>query len=142
PDFDFSDLNRLPDKGLPQEQQAFWDLAHYVKDDLLVKVDRAGMRYSLATRVPLLDKTLVQFALNLPLSLKIKEGYGTKYLMKKVLYDMVPRSVFERPKRGFSIPLNHWLKTDLKPLVDKYLDKKNVADTGLVHPEYVSSLLQ
>ncbi len=142
PDFDFAAFNRLPGKGSPQEEQAFWDLEHYLKDDLLVKVDRASMRYSLETRVPLLDKELVQFALNLPLSMKIKEGYGAKYLMKKVLYDMVPRSIFERPKRGFAIPLNRWLSTDLKPLVEKYLDKKNVADAGWVRPEYVSTLLQ
>ncbi len=142
PDFDFIRFNQLPNKGLPQEEQAFWDLEHYLKDDLLVKVDRASMRYSLETRVPLLDKELVQFALNVSLPLKIREGYGTKYLMKKTLYDLVPRSIFERPKRGFAIPLNKWLRRELRPLVEKYLNKQTVTDAGWVHPEYVTSLIQ
>jgi len=141
PGFDFTTLNRLPAKGLPQERQAFWDLEHYLKDDLLVKVDRASMRYSLETRVPLLDMEMVEFALNLPYSLKVKEGYGTKYLMKKVLYELVPREVFERPKRGFSIPLGKWLRKELKPLVGKYLDRELVSEAGFVQWHYVEKLL-
>ncbi|XZF13811.1 asparagine synthase (glutamine-hydrolyzing) [Chitinophagaceae bacterium MMS25-I14] len=142
PAFHFDAINELPQKGQPQEKQAFWDLEHYLKDDLLVKVDRASMRYSLETRVPLLDMDIVEFALNVPMELKIREGYGTKYLMKKVLYEMVPREIFERPKRGFAIPLNKWLRHELKPLTDKYLNDELVRELGVVNPAYVQSLLQ
>lgn len=142
PGFDFREFNRLPGKGSAREQQAFWDMNHYLKDDLLVKVDRASMRYSLETRVPLLDQELVNFALGVPLSLKIKEGYGTKYMMKQVLYDLVPRTIFERPKRGFAIPLNKWLGNELKPLLDKYLNAAVVTEAGLVHGDHVADVLQ
>jgi asparagine synthase (glutamine-hydrolysing) len=142
PSFDFSDLNRLPERGKPQERQAYWDLDHYLKDDLLVKVDRASMHYSLETRVPLLDQELIEFCLNLPLDLKVREGYGTKYLMKKVLYDLVPRPIFERPKRGFSIPLAKWLNGELQPLLREYLNEDVVREMNVVQPAYVSRLLQ
>jgi asparagine synthase (glutamine-hydrolysing) len=141
PAFDFDELNQLPAKGEAQEQQAFWDLEHYLKDDLLVKVDRASMRFSLETRVPLLDQELVEFALNLPLELKIREGYGTKYLMKKTLYELVPRAIFERPKRGFAMPVNKWLRNDLKYLVEMYLDESTIREMGVVKPGYVRALL-
>jgi len=142
PKFDFATLNELPSRGRPQEKQAFWDLDHYLKDDLLVKVDRASMHYSLETRVPLLDRELIEFSLNLPLELKVREGWGTKYLMKKVLYDLVPRQIFERPKRGFAIPLVKWLNGELKPLVDQYLNEAVVREMNVVKWEYVDRLLR
>ncbi len=141
-DFDFNELNRLPDLGSAQEKQAFWDVEHYLKDDLLVKVDRASMHYSLETRVPLLDKELVEFSLNVPLSLKVHPEYGTKYLMKKTLYEMVPSAIFDRPKKGFSIPLNRWLANELKPLLDKYLNKQKVEFAGLVEYKTVNNLME
>ena len=85
----------------------------YLKDDLLVKVDRATMQHSLETRVPLLDYRIVEFALNLDENLKIK-GNVSKYLLKELLYDYVPKSYFDRPKRGFSIPMHIWLRHDFK----------------------------
>ncbi|MDI9320631.1 MAG: asparagine synthase (glutamine-hydrolyzing) [Phycisphaerales bacterium] len=130
--FDFNELNALPKKGKSQERQAIWDIEHYLKDDLMVKIDRASMRYSLETRVPLLDKELVEFSLNVPLSLKVNEEYGTKYLMKRTLYDMVPKEVFDRPKKGFSIPLNKWLANELKPMLDKYLSKQKIEYAGII----------
>lgn len=140
--FDFNEINKTPRKGTARERQAFWDVEHYLKDDLLVKVDRASMRYSLETRVPLLDKDLVEFSLNVPLSLKISEEYGTKHLMKKVLYEMVPQHIFDRPKKGFSIPLNKWLSKELKPLIDKYLGKQRVEYAGLVDYKIVERILK
>lgn|GEM_PF-2145602 len=139
--FDFSELNILPRHGKAQEKQAFWDIEHYLKDDLLVKVDRASLHYSLETRVPLLDKNLVEFSLNVPLSFKVNEECGTKALMKKVLYEMVPREIFDRPKRGFSIPMNKWLAKELKPMLDKYLSKQKIEYAGLVDYSVVRKLL-
>ena len=143
--FNFDEINKLSipaHKGNAAEQQAMWDLKCYLKDDLLVKVDRASMKYSLETRVPLLDTRLLEFAFNLPYSMKVREGYGTKYLMKKTLYELVPREIFERPKRGFSIPLPIWLRGELKYLIDQYLNDSSVRACGVVKPEYVSKLLK
>jgi asparagine synthase (glutamine-hydrolysing) len=139
---DFYALNQLPDSGNPQERQAFWDIGHYLKDDLLVKVDRASMYYSLETRVPLLDKEIVEFALNLPLKFKVSDELGTKHLMKKLLYQMVPRAIFDRPKKGFAIPLKKWLNHELKPLREQYLNETSVREAGFVRWEVVARLIK
>lgn len=143
PDFDFSTINKLNvTAGNAAEKQALWDFKHYLKDDLLVKVDRASMRYSLESRVPLLDQRLIELALNIDYDLKINKDYGTKYLMKKVLYDIVPRQHFERPKRGFAIPLKEWLQGPLKYLINDYLNDDLVAAHGIVEPTEVKKLLK
>ncbi|MBL4586777.1 MAG: asparagine synthase (glutamine-hydrolyzing) [Flavobacteriales bacterium] len=125
----------------PSEYQALFDLNYYLKDDLLTKVDRASMRYSLETRVPLLDHTIVEFALNLDSNLKNKNGVA-KYLLKEVLYDHVPKSIMDRPKWGFSIPLSKWLQNDLSFLIDKNLNQKKVEETGVVNWVEVEVLLK
>lgn len=123
----------------PREQQALFDLTHYLKDDLLVKVDRASMRYGLEVRVPLLDHELVETALNIDTSLKIKAGVQ-KYLLKEILMDFLPKEMVYRQKRGFSIPLIQWLKDDLRYLIDKYLSKEVVEQFALCNYEYIASL--
>jgi asparagine synthase (glutamine-hydrolysing) len=123
----------------PAEKQAVFDLNYYLKDDLLVKVDRASMKYSLENRVPLLDHNIVEFALNLDPELKIKNGVQ-KFLLKELLYDYVPKEYFDRPKWGFSIPLADWLKTDLKYLIDKYLSKESVEDVGICDYSIINDL--
>lgn len=140
--FKFDEINTLP--NLPNdfsaaERQAFWDLNNYLKDDLLVKVDRASMQFSLETRVPLLDNRLVEFAFNLDEKLKIKNG-TMKYLLKQVLFDYVPKEIFERPKWGFGIPLNRWLKTDLKYLLDKYTSEEVITKYNIVHFDFVDNI--
>lgn len=86
------------------------DALQYLPDDILVKVDRSGMQYSLETRMPLLDRDIVEFAWTLPMEYKFKDGV-TKRVMRDVLYRHVPKELMERPKKGFSIPLHEWLKT-------------------------------
>ncbi len=125
-------IGKLQRQLTPAEAQAFFDLRFYLKDDLLVKVDRATMRYGLETRVPLLDHTVVEFALNLHPSLKLRNG-TSKHLLKEVLYRYVPKSLFDRPKWGFSIPLQEWLLGDLAFLIDETLSENNVRSQGLVH---------
>ncbi len=90
------------------------------------------MHYSLETRVPLLDYRIVEFAFNLDSKLKMKDK-TIKYLLKEVLYDYIPRQVFERPKQGFSIPLNKWLKTDLSYLLEKYTSREIIERHNLLH---------
>ncbi|MEP7229588.1 MAG: asparagine synthase (glutamine-hydrolyzing) [Ginsengibacter sp.] len=127
--FDFENENNGSRAGRELnagEEQSLWDFNYYLPDDLLVKVDRASMQYSLEIRVPLLDYRIIEFAFNLDSNLKIK-GNEMKYLLKQVLYDYLPKQIFDRPKWGFSIPLKKWLKTDLSYLVERYTSK-NVID--------------
>ncbi len=135
-DENFSDLSRML---LPEEQQALFDIKYYLKDDLLVKVDRATMFNSLETRVPLLDHNIVEFALNLSSSLKIRKGVN-KYLLKEVLYEYLPKEMFDRPKWGFSVPLTKWLKGDLKYLVDEYLSENMINKHNVVNYKEVLKL--
>jgi asparagine synthase (glutamine-hydrolysing) len=131
----------LKRKLSPEEEQAFFDMRYYLKDDLLTKVDRATMQFSLETRVPLLDYRIVEFALNLDKSLKNKDGIQ-KYLLKEVLYDYVPKSFFDRPKWGFSIPLDKWLSTDLNYLIDQYTSKEMCEKYGLIRFEELDKYRQ
>ncbi len=95
------------------ESQMMFDLQTYLPDDILVKVDRSAMAYSLETRAPLLDHRVVEFALAQPLHRKIRNGRG-KYLLRALLVRYIPLSLIDRPKRGFSIPLGDWLRRDLR----------------------------
>lgn len=106
-----------------KEQQAFFDLKLYLPDDLLTKVDRVTMANGIEARVPLLDHNIVSFALNLDTSLKVK-GKDQKWLLKQVLFDYVPKELFDRPKWGFGIPLQQWLSEDLRFLLDDYVNEK------------------
>ncbi len=122
------------------EEQALFDIKYYLKDDLLVKVDVASMQFSLEVRTPFLDYRVVEFALNLSENLKMKEGVA-KYLLKEVLYDYVPRQLFDRPKWGFSIPLAKWLKTDLHYLIDTYLNPALIEKYAVVNAGVVKGLI-
>jgi asparagine synthase (glutamine-hydrolysing) len=115
-----------------KEEQALFDIKFYLKDDLLVKVDKASMQYSLETRTPFLDYRVVEFALNLNENLKIHNGTA-KYLLKEVLYDYLPAELFKRPKWGFGIPLKNWLRKDLHYLIDKYLSREMIEQNGILN---------
>lgn len=131
-----------PERGLSfAEEQALFDLKYYLQDDLLVKVDRASMQYSLEVRVPLLDYRLVHFALNLSEDLRKQKGI-TKYLLKEVLYDLVPKQFFDRPKWGFGIPLVNWLKNDWRFLIEQYLNKEAIETVGIFNYQSVNQLVQ
>ena len=123
------------------EKQSVFDMLYYLPDDLLVKVDRASMRHSLESRVPLLDYRIVEFAVNLHKSLKINNGEA-KYLLKQVLYDYLPQELFNRPKWGFSVPLCNWLRTDLQYLTEKYLSRDVVEQAQMVRYAEVERLLK
>ena len=124
----------------PEEAQALYDIQHYLKDDLLVKVDIASMRYALEIRVPLLDYRVAEFALNLHPSLKRRDGTD-KWLLKQVLYEYVPREIMERPKWGFAVPLSRWLAGELKPLLLEYTSPAMCEKHGWVKADYVQKLL-
>jgi len=138
-DFKLAEKKYLLRQLSPAENQSLFDLNYYLKDDLLVKVDRASMHYSLETRVPLLDYRIVEFAYNLSPNLRYRKG-TTKYLLKTVLYDFVPSSFFDRPKWGFSIPLKKWLDKDLNYLIEENLSESALKKTGLLSANQVAEL--
>lgn len=106
------------------EKQAHFDLQYYLTDDLLVKVDRASMYNTLEVRTPMLDHNLVEYALNIDQSLKLKNGEA-KYVLKQVLYKYVPAELYDRPKWGFGAPLSKWMKTILKDYFEDLLFTEN-----------------
>lgn len=121
------------------ERQALFDLQYYLKDDLLVKVDRASMFHALECRCPLLDYQLVEYAFSLDSSLKIK-GKTQKYLLKTMLSDYLPAEWVNRPKWGFSVPLVKWLKGELRYLIDDYLSDGVIEEVGLFNPQRIREL--
>lgn len=123
------------------EQMMHWDLQGYLPDDILVKVDRAAMRHSLETRVPLLDHRLVEFACRQPLSRKIRGGQS-KWLMRQALYRRVPQALIERPKQGFSLPLDSWLRGPLRAWADELLDPATLKAQGWLQAATVRSTWQ
>jgi asparagine synthase (glutamine-hydrolysing) len=141
----YTDLTSIPFKSLARElnameKQALWDLLYYLPGDLLTKVDRASMKYSLETRVPYLDHRIVELALNIAPELKYKNGVS-KYILKEILYQYLPKQLFERPKQGFAIPLSKWLKKDLYYLIENYLNEAIIEQFNIVKYSEVKILL-
>ena len=114
------------------------DLRMYHPDDILVKVDRTAMAVSLETRVPFLDKDVVEFAWTLPLEY-LREGDTGKLVLRDVLYRYVPKEIMDRPKKGFSIPIKKWLRDDpqLRSWAEDLLAEDKLRSQGLLNPEIV-----
>ncbi len=121
------------------EKQALFDLHFYLPYDLLTKVDRASMNFSLETRVPYLDHRIVEFALNLSPELKYKNGVS-KYILKEILFNHIPEKFFKRPKQGFAVPMEKWLKKELRFLIEDLLDEKTIEKYGIVNYKEVHTL--
>jgi len=121
-------------------RELYLDLRAYLVDDILVKVDRMSMATSLETRVPILDHKVVEFAYSIPGDLKLK-GLTTKWIFKKTMERLLPRQNIYRPKEGFSIPMKHWLRKDLKDLLLDYLSRKRIREGGLFNFEPVSRMI-
>ena len=115
------------------------DILSYLPDDILCKVDRAAMASSLETRAPFLDHRVVEFALGMPIELKIRNNKG-KWALREILYKYVPKDMIERPKTGFSIPIGDWLRGPLKEWAEDLLDNDKIKSQGFLKPENVSSI--
>ncbi|WP_169754217.1 asparagine synthase (glutamine-hydrolyzing) [Campylobacter curvus] len=113
-----------------------FDQKTYMLDDILTKVDRATMFNSLEGREPFLDNKIVEFALSLPSSWKIRNGQN-KYLLKQILYKYLPKELVDRPKQGFGMPIQQWFKNDLKSLYEYYLSKDKLDETGYFNSDYI-----
>ena len=113
------------------------DMLMYHPDDILVKVDRAAMAVSLETRVPMLDKDVVEFAWTLPIDYE-REGKTGKKVLRDVLYRYVPKEMMERPKKGFSIPIEKWLRQkELREWAESLIDRKTLEQQGILNPDVV-----
>ena len=118
------------------ERMMAHDTVSYLPDDILVKVDRASMGVSLETRAPFLDHRVVETAWQMPIDMKIRNGIG-KYCLRELLYKRVPPALIERPKMGFGVPLNHWLRGPLKEWGENLIDKNRLEESGFFNYEEI-----
>lgn len=115
------------------ELMMYFDQMTYLPSDILNKVDRATMGTSLESRTPFLDHHIVEFAWQIPLSMKIRNGQG-KWLLRQVLYQYVPKQLIERPKAGFAVPIGSWLRGPLREWAETLLDERRIITEGFLNP--------
>jgi asparagine synthase (glutamine-hydrolysing) len=116
------------------------DLQTYLSDAMLTKVDRTSMAVGLEVRVPLIDHRIVEFSAGLPQSQLYRNGTG-KIILRELLSRYLPRKMFERPKMGFSIPIGHWFRNTLKPLMLDYLSEARLRSEGIFNPIFVNHII-
>jgi asparagine synthase (glutamine-hydrolysing) len=123
------------------DQFVWQDCIDYLPNDILTKVDRASMAVSLETRIPPLDKRIAALAWRLPQNMRWRDGVG-KWALRQVLYRHVPRELVDRPKRGFAVPLDTWLRHPLRAWSEDLLEPSRIRKQGLLNPDVVSAKLK
>jgi len=121
--------------------ELYLDLKTYLADDIMVKVDRMSMAASLEAREPLLDHKLIEYAFGLPGELKL-HGLETKWIFKKTMEKLLPQENIYRPKEGFSIPIKHWLRRELKDLMLDYLNERRIREEGYFRYDSIKAMIE
>lgn len=124
-----------------QVKRMLLDMDTYLCEDILTKVDRASMKYSLESRCPILDKEVMDFSFRIPHKFKYGNG-DRKHILKDIAYDYIPRELLERPKRGFAVPLDKWMRGPLKQQLTDYADENFLKKQGIFDPEYTGNLVR
>jgi asparagine synthase (glutamine-hydrolysing) len=132
------EMNKVKVKLDPLAHMTLADTLSYLTDDILQKVDRAAMTVALETRVPFLDKDVVAFAARIPPGMKVRDGRG-KWLVRQVLYQHVPRNLVDRPKTGFGIPIDDWLRGALKSWASDLLSPARLRAQNLFNADRVAA---
>ncbi|MBT7622987.1 MAG: asparagine synthase (glutamine-hydrolyzing), partial [Flavobacteriaceae bacterium] len=132
-------FNFLPDHVSFSNRMMFTDTKTYLCGDILCKVDRAAMANSLETRIPFLDRELFNFIWTCPSKFKIKNGKG-KNLLNKVLYKYVPKKLLDRPKMGFGVPIDNWLRGPLCEWVEELLNEKRINEKGILNSKEIRKI--
>ncbi len=135
------DLLKITDAQNEIEQMQFLDMNFYMAEDILTKVDRASMAVSLEVRAPFLDPRVAEFAASLPPEYKLNGNKG-KYILKKAVADLLPKTILQRPKKGFGIPIAEWLKNRLNPLMHDLLGIDRLKNQGLFNADFVQKLIK
>ncbi|MBT8351484.1 MAG: asparagine synthase (glutamine-hydrolyzing), partial [Deltaproteobacteria bacterium] len=116
------------------------DMKTILPDDYLTKVDRTSMAVGLEVRVPILDHRIVEYASQIPNHLKLNNG-TSKYILKKILNRYLPKKLFERPKKGFGVPIDSWFRGELKPLLMDYLSIDRLRKEGIFNTDIIMKIL-
>src|SRR5262245_31759758 len=119
----------------------YLNFADYLPEDVLAKVDRASMAVGLEVRCPLLDKNVIEFAWSLPASMRFGPD-GGKRVLRNVLSRYVPRELTDRPKMGFGVPVDAWIRGPLREWAETLLDERRIREQGFLRPEPVRRIWQ
>ena len=115
------------------------DWETYLPDDIMQKVDRATMTAALEGREPFLNHNIIEFVATLPDDLKYRNG-EKKFLLKEIAHQYIPKELLDRPKMGFAIPIEDWMMTDLKGLVEDNLSNERIKQQGIFDPQTISKM--
>ncbi len=124
-----------------QVRRMLVDMDTYLPGDILCKVDRASMKYSLEARCPILDKDVMEYSFRMAHDLKFHKG-NKKRILKDLAYDYIPRELLERPKVGFGVPLDKWMRGPLKESLLDYTNREYLLKQGIFDAEFVTSLVE